>query len=245
MRRWPPSSASDCGPWRDAVEASTCAAGRGTRESRSLRVPRSDDHERGNTLISPSPPAQTMSVATGDRLNAGGSPLYFHTTRDATAVGGLALFFLMSGDDNTVIGTRAGQSFGGGSNNIYVGSGVGPPTSIESNTIRIGRNHTSTFIAGIATTEAVGSPVCVATTGQLGRCPPPPPATSNPATGRRHPASFPDTSGPELVMVNAQDESAGGREPGLLHELQRQQREIDELRAQVRALVGGKAVVRE
>jgi hypothetical protein len=85
MRRWPPSSASDCGPWRDAVEASTCAAGRGTRESRSLRVPRSDDHERGNTLISPSPPAQTMSVATGDRLNAGGSPLYFHTTRDATS----------------------------------------------------------------------------------------------------------------------------------------------------------------
>jgi hypothetical protein len=26
-----------------------------------------------------------MSVATGDRLNAGGSPLYFHTTRDATS----------------------------------------------------------------------------------------------------------------------------------------------------------------
>jgi Chaperone of endosialidase len=61
---------------------------------------------------------------------------------------------------------------------------------------------------------------------------------------------------PELVTTNAQGEPTGVRyhvlPAMLLNELQRQerqlaaqQREIDELRAQVRALIGGRAPVRE
>jgi hypothetical protein len=54
---------------------------------------------------------------------------------------------------------------------------------------------------------------------------------------------------PELVTTNAQGEPTGVRyhllPAMLLNELQRQQREIDELRAQVRALIDGRAAVRE
>jgi Chaperone of endosialidase len=54
---------------------------------------------------------------------------------------------------------------------------------------------------------------------------------------------------PELVTRNAQGEPTGVRyhvlPPMLLNEIQRQQREIDELRAQVRALIGAKAAATE
>jgi Chaperone of endosialidase len=54
---------------------------------------------------------------------------------------------------------------------------------------------------------------------------------------------------PELVTTNAQGEPTGVRyqilPAMLLNEIQRQQREIDELRAQVRALIGDKAAVKE
>jgi hypothetical protein len=54
---------------------------------------------------------------------------------------------------------------------------------------------------------------------------------------------------PELVTTNAQGEPTGVRyhvlPAMLLNELQRQQREIGELRAQVRALIGGRAAIKE
>jgi Chaperone of endosialidase len=54
---------------------------------------------------------------------------------------------------------------------------------------------------------------------------------------------------PELVVRDKDSQPSGVRyhvlPAMLLNELQRQQREIDELRAQVRALIGGKAAVRE
>jgi uncharacterized protein HemX len=56
----------------------------------------------------------------------------------------------------------------------------------------------------------------------------------------------------ELVTVYAEDEFASGSCQALQKELQRQERrieaqqqELDELRAQVRALIGGRAAVRE
>jgi cell division protein FtsL len=56
----------------------------------------------------------------------------------------------------------------------------------------------------------------------------------------------------ELVTVYAEDELASGSYQALQKELQRQERrieaqqqELDELRAQVRALIGGRAAVRE
>jgi hypothetical protein len=106
----------------------------------------------------------------------------------------------------------------------------------------------STFIAGIAPVAlAPGSaPVCViATTGQLGRCPSPPSASSNQAAGTRRRASVRDLADAELMMVEDLDESASVGYQTLLNDVQRQRRELDELRAQVRALIGGKAAVRE
>jgi hypothetical protein len=54
---------------------------------------------------------------------------------------------------------------------------------------------------------------------------------------------------PELVVLDKEGQPSGVRyhvlPAMLLNELQRQRREIDELRAQVRALAGGKASVRE
>jgi sensor histidine kinase YesM len=88
-------------------------------------------------------------------------------------------------------------------------------------------------------------------TGQLGRCPSLSSAPSNQATGTRRPVSL-DMSDQELVTVYAEDEFASGSYQALQKELQRQERrieaqqqELDELRAQVRALIGGRAAVRE
>jgi hypothetical protein len=186
-------------------------------------------------------------ITGSDNTAIGAAALQLMTNRNGNvAVGSSALFFLMGGDNNTAIGTRAGQSLRGGSNNIYIGSGVASPTTLEeSNTIRIGGNQTITFVAGVATTAVVGSPVCVTTTGQLGRCPSLPSASSNQAAGTRRRASVRDIADAELVMVEDLDESASVGYQTLLNEVQRQRRELDELRAQVRVLIGGRAAVRE
>ena len=90
-----------------------------------------------------------------------------------TAVGSYALYHNTTGDSNTALGVGAGSTtLSGdftGSWNIYVGRDVGPASSGESNTIRIGNgNQGQTFIAGISSTTITGSPVYVDSDGQLG-----------------------------------------------------------------------------
>ena len=107
--------------------------------------------------------------------------LYENSTGYAnTAIGHYALFSNTTGNFNTALGVGAGMNslttpptFG--SYNIYIGHNVIPASADESNTIRIGTddpafqpNTYSTFIAGIANTNISGSPVYVASNGQLG-----------------------------------------------------------------------------
>src|SRR5262249_15612345 len=83
-----------------------------------------------------------------------------------TAVGIQALQ-ASTGNKNIAIGFRAGSNLVSGHNNIYLGSeGV---DSTESQSMRLGKAQTRTFIAGIATTNVNGATVEInTTTGQLG-----------------------------------------------------------------------------
>jgi Chaperone of endosialidase len=83
------------------------------------------------------------------------------------AVGTLALVDLADGNANVAIGTVAGNILTSGNNNIFIGSGAGGPD--ESYTIRIGANHTATYIAGVNGATVQGIPVLIDTsTSRLG-----------------------------------------------------------------------------
>jgi Chaperone of endosialidase len=82
-----------------------------------------------------------------------------------TAVGVTALQNNTTGSNNIALGFTAGQSLTSGSNNIYLGA-ASPAT--ESNTMRLGLNQTRTFIAGVAGSHLSGSQVVVSSSGQLG-----------------------------------------------------------------------------
>jgi hypothetical protein len=85
-----------------------------------------------------------------------------------TAIGFQALLN-NTGSFNTALGVGAGATLTTGSNNIYIGNEGG---SAESNTIRIGQDHTATFIAGISgATVAGGIPVIIDANGHLGTVP--------------------------------------------------------------------------
>jgi hypothetical protein len=85
-----------------------------------------------------------------------------------TAIGFQALLN-NTGSLNTALGVGAGAALTTGSNNIYIGNEGG---SAESNTIRIGQDHTDTFIAGISgATVAGGIPVIIDANGHLGTVP--------------------------------------------------------------------------
>jgi hypothetical protein len=90
-----------------------------------------------------------------------------------TAVGYRALLFNTTGSANTAIGQDAGLSIGTGSNNVDIAN---PGVFGESNTIRIGSNHTRTFIAGIHGVNEGGTGIAAAyinSAGRLGTTPPP------------------------------------------------------------------------
>ncbi len=83
----------------------------------------------------------------------------------STAVGSSALS-LATGGNNIAIGYLAGSNLKAGSGNILVGHAG---TASDNSTIRIGTFQTSTYIAGIATTNLFGgSPVVINSAGQLG-----------------------------------------------------------------------------
>ena len=100
----------------------------------------------------------------------GAAALTFNTTGDHnTASGAYALFMNDTGNNNTVLGFRAGSNQTTGSNNIYIGAEMAGVAG-ESNTIRIGRNITDTFIDGIngATASGGAAVFVVGEGGKLG-----------------------------------------------------------------------------
>ncbi len=86
-----------------------------------------------------------------------------------TASGHQALSYNTTGHDNIGIGYLAGSHILTGSNNIVIGNLVAGPAD-ESDTIRIGKDQTRTFVAGIINSgiAVTGTDVVVASDGQLG-----------------------------------------------------------------------------
>src|SRR5262245_36934571 len=70
-----------------------------------------------------------------------------------------------TGSRNLALGYQAGFNLSSGDKNIYLGS-TGAPT--ESNTMRLGRSQTRTFITGIAGVPISGAQVTINNNGQLG-----------------------------------------------------------------------------
>ena len=100
----------------------------------------------------------------------GAGALTFNTTGDHNiANGSSALFMNDTGNNNTALGFRAGSNQTTGSNNVYIGAEVAGVAG-ESNTIRIGRNITDTFIDGIngATASGGAAVFVVGEGGKLG-----------------------------------------------------------------------------
>jgi hypothetical protein len=103
----------------------------------------------------------------------GAAALSFNTTGDDnTASGNGALFRNDTGNKNTALGFRAGDNQTTGSNNVYIGAEV-VGVAGESNTTRIGRNITDTFIDGIngATASGGAAVFVVGGAGKLGTMP--------------------------------------------------------------------------
>ena len=82
-----------------------------------------------------------------------------------TAVGENALADNTTGSNNIAIGLDAGSKLTSGSDNIYLGA---ESAVSESNTMRLGQTQTHTFVAGIAGHPLIGSQVVVTPAGQLG-----------------------------------------------------------------------------
>jgi hypothetical protein len=108
----------------------------------------------------------TGSYNVAEGLNA----LRLNTTGNSnTAVGLSALLNNTTGSANLALGGSAGSALTTGSNNIDIGN-VG--VAAESNTIRIGKNQTRAFVAGVKNTVVSGGvAVYVSATGQLGTNP--------------------------------------------------------------------------
>ena len=74
----------------------------------------------------------------------------------------------VTGNNNLALGINAGANLTVGSNNVYLANAG---AASESSTIRVGSNHTRTFIAGIRTRKtglANAVPVLIDSNGQLG-----------------------------------------------------------------------------
>jgi hypothetical protein len=107
------------------------------------------------------------SNTSGDGNTATGTAaLISNTTGDNNTAFGYRALRVSTGTKNIGLGYNAGNNLTSGNNNIYIGNaGV----SVESQTIRVGTNHTRTFIAGIAAAGVNDATVMIDTiTGQLG-----------------------------------------------------------------------------
>jgi len=179
--------------------------------------------------------------ATGSRNTAIG----FEALRDST------------GNQNVAVGHGAGAALESGNRNIYLGH---PGVASESRTMRLGSSQTRTFIAGVASTGVFGDAVRINANGQLGvqvssaryKRNIEPMGTSSDGVFKLRPVTYvynDDDQGtrqygliaeevvtvyPELVTRTETGDVQGVRYeeliPMLLNELQRQQRELTELR---------------
>jgi hypothetical protein len=103
----------------------------------------------------------------GVQNTASGNEALFSNTSGSgnVATGDFAVGLNTTGGQNIAIGDFAGENILSGSGNIDIGTS-GPID--ESGVIRIGSLQDATFVAGIATTNVLGTPVEVASNGQLG-----------------------------------------------------------------------------
>jgi uncharacterized coiled-coil protein SlyX len=105
------------------------------------------------------------TIGTGN--TAMGFQTLFHNTtgNHNAAVGEDALSGNTTGSFNIALGYGCGGNVTTGSFNIDIGN---RGLAADNSTIRIGTNHTATYIAGIFGTNIVGSPVAVDSEGHLG-----------------------------------------------------------------------------
>jgi hypothetical protein len=111
--------------------------------------------------------ADVLQNNTGnDNTAIGLSALTNNTTGSGnTVLGENALVSETTGSNNIAIGLDAGSKLTSGNDNIYLG--VESAVS-ESKTMRLGQDQTHTFVAGIAGHPLIGSQVVVTAAGQLG-----------------------------------------------------------------------------
>jgi uncharacterized coiled-coil protein SlyX len=115
--------------------------------------------------------ANGLQALNSNRIGSGNTAMGFQTLFNNTtgnhnaAVGEDALSSNTTGSFNIALGYGCGGNVTTGSFNIDIGNtGVAGDNS----TIRIGTNHTATYIAGIFGTVVVGEPVAVGSDGHLG-----------------------------------------------------------------------------
>ena len=121
----------------------------------------------GNNNTATGKDALIANITGGDNTGTGFQALFSNFTGEKnTALGSKALFN-SAGNKNIAIGFNAGSNLKSGHNNIYLGSeGV---DSTESQTMRLGKAQTRTFISGITGANVNGATVEIdTTTGQLG-----------------------------------------------------------------------------
>jgi len=96
---------------------------------------------------------------------SGTSALVDNTTGSKNTALGFNALGLSTGNQNIAVGHAAGLALTSGKKNIYLGH---PGVETESKTMRLGSLQTRTFIAGVAGTGVSGSVVEVDANGQLG-----------------------------------------------------------------------------
>ena len=111
--------------------------------------------------------ASALTNSTGSDNSAVGLLALGKTTTGSgnTAIGENALADNTTGSNNIAIGLDAGSKLTSGSDNIYLGA---ESADSESKTMRLGQDQTHTFAAGIAGHPLIGSQVVVTAAGQLG-----------------------------------------------------------------------------
>ncbi|MGA2189786.1 MAG: tail fiber domain-containing protein, partial [Steroidobacteraceae bacterium] len=179
-----------------------------------------------------------------------------------TGIGVNALFQYSSGSNNIAVGYEAGINLTTGSNNIYIGN---EGLAADNKSIRIGSGSSQkkTYIAGIYGESVSGSPVYIASNGQLGtvvsserfKTAIAPMGSDTAKLERLRPVTFKlksDAAGtrqygliaeevakvyPELVIRGENGRIDGVRydelAPMLLNEVQHQQAQLQQLRAEV------------
>ena len=98
-------------------------------------------------------------------MASGAGALNVNSTGLSNTAVGFGALSLSNGNKNVALGYRAGANLENGNNNIYVGH---PGVAVESKTIRLGMAQTSTFVAGVASTNVSGASVVIDANGQLG-----------------------------------------------------------------------------